>query len=453
MAVLFFRHALLPDGWARNLRMLTEAGTIVSLEPDASPMPGDERHELGLPGMPNLHSHAFQRAMAGLTQVRGPASDNFWTWRDVMYRFVGVLGPEDVQAIAAQLFVEMLESGFTRVGEFHYLHHDPAGAPYANLGEMAERIAAAAQDTQIGLTLLPAFYAHSGFGGREPEPGQRRFVNDVDRFKRLMEASRAAVAGIDGAVIGVAPHSLRAVTPEELARVVPMADGGPVHIHVAEQTREVDDCLAWSGARPLSWLLDNAAVDHRWCIVHATHATPVEIDRMARRGAVAGLCPVTEADLGDGTFAAPEFIAAGGRYGVGSDSNVRVGVADELRQLEYSQRLSRRERNVVALTEGRSTGRALYDGACRGGSQALGSVAAGLAAGAEADIVSLDISHEAFAGRSGDAVLDAWIFSAPADVVDCVWRRGRKVVAGGRHTDHDAVAARFRRTMERLLAR
>ena len=452
MTGLFFDQALLPQGWARDVSIAVDAGRIASIRSQSRTQPGDERHRIGLPGISNLHSHAFQRGMAGLAEIRGTTADSFWAWRDLMYRFVGRMTADDIEAVAAQAYVEMLEAGFTRVGEFHYIHHDVTGAPYANLGELAERIAAAAQAAGIGLTLLPVFYAHAGFGGRAPDPGQRRFVNDIDRFSRLMEASRRAVAGQQEAVVGLAPHSLRAITPEELKAVLDLAKDGPVHIHIAEQTREVDECIAWSGQRPLQWLFDHAPIDRRWCLVHATHATSAEIRAVANCGAVAGLCPVTEANLGDGTFNAPEFVEQGGVFGVGTDSNVLIGVSDELRQLEYSQRLARRVRNVMASGNTASTGRALLDGALRGGSQALGVAKSGLTEGAFADIVSLDAQNVALAGRAGDAILDSWIFGAGRSLVDCVWARGTKVVRNGRHHARETVALRFRQILQGLLA-
>jgi formimidoylglutamate deiminase len=452
VAGLFFEQALLPQGWARDVRIAVDAGRLVSVEAGASAQPNDERHRIGLPGIANLHSHAFQRGMAGLAEIRGTAADSFWTWRELMYRFVGRMTADDIEAVAAQAFVEMLEAGFTRVGEFHYIHHDLSGAPYANIGELAERIAAAVQLTGIGLTLLPVFYAHAGFGGRAPDQGQQRFINGIDGFSRLMEASRRAVARLEGAVVGLAPHSLRAVTPEELDAILDLAREGPVHIHIAEQIREVDECIAWSGQRPLQWLFDHVAVDRRWCLVHATHATVDEIARLAQSGAVAGLCPITEANLGDGTFDAPEFLKHGGAFGIGSDSNVLIGVGDELRQLEYSQRLMQRARNVMAgHAAAASTGRALFEAARKGGSQALGIASAGLTEGGFADIVSLDAQHVALAGRSGDALLDSWIFAAGRSLVDCVWAQGRKVVKDGRHHARETIARRFRHMLQGLL--
>jgi formiminoglutamate deiminase len=449
---LFFDQALLPEGWARAVRLTLADGRIERVEIGAEPESADERHAIAIPGMPNVHSHAFQRGMAGLTERGSPAGDNFWTWREVMYSFALRMTPDDIEAIAAQLFAELLEAGFTRVGEFHYLHHDVNGAPYANLAETAERIAGAARETGIGLTLLPTFYAHGGFGGAPPSPQQRRFINNLDRFAKLVEASGTAITGLDGATIGIAAHSLRAATPEELGALVAMAGSRPIHLHIAEQVKEVEDCIRWGGARPVEWLLDHAPVDRRWCLVHATHMTAAESERLARAGAVAGLCPVTEANLGDGIFDALTFFAAGGGFGIGSDSNVRLGVCDELRQLEYSQRLLHRARNLTSGSEGGSTGRTLFDGALAGGSRALGIERAGLAVGAAADLVTLDPDHLALTDRSGDDILDAFIFAGGQNAIDCVWRHGTKLVSGGRYIARNRCSARFRTAMARLLA-
>ena len=271
---LFFDHALLPVGWARDVRIGVADGAIVVGRAQARRATGAERLAgIALPGLPNLHCHAFQRGMAGLAERRGPQADSFWTWREVMYRFLARLTPDDVEAIAAFAYVEMLEAGFTTVGEFHYLHHDVDGRPYADIGEMAARIAAASAETRIGLTLLPSFYAYGGFGGAPPSPGQRRFLNDPDRFLKLVERCRAIVAGLPAARVGIAPHSLRAVTPETLRAVCQAAPDGPIHIHAAEQTKEVDECVAALGSRPVQWLIDHAGLDARWCVIHATHTT------------------------------------------------------------------------------------------------------------------------------------------------------------------------------------
>lgn len=281
MTVLHAAQGLTPTGWQADLRLTVTEGRFSTLEAGAAPQPGDTRVAVLVPGLPNLHSHAFQRGMAGLAERRGPASDTFWTWRETMYRFALRMSPDEAEAVAAQAYVEMLESGFTRVGEFHYLHHAPDGRPYGNVAEMAERIAAAAALTGLRLSLLPVLYRWSNFGGAAPNEGQRRFVSDLDLFGRLVAESRAALAALPGATLGVAPHSLRAVTPDDLSTAVALAEGGPVHIHAAEQVREVEECLAWSGARPVQWLLDNAGLDPRWCLIHATHMTPDETTRFA----------------------------------------------------------------------------------------------------------------------------------------------------------------------------
>lgn len=447
--MLWFETALLDDGWAQNVRIESTGGRISRLECDVSPSQGDERHAIAIPGLCNVHSHAFQRGMAGLAERRGPAEDDFWTWREIMYHFLDRLTPDDVEAIAGLAYVEMLESGFTRVGEFHYLHRDPSGGLYDDIAEMASRVAAAAAATNIGLTLLPVFYAHGNFGGAPPSPGQRRFLNDVDSFARLMETSARAIAALPDADLGVAPHSLRAVTPEELQAIVPLARGGPVHIHAAEQTKEVNDCLRWSGARPVEWLLDRVSVDGTWCLVHATHVTPDECARLAESGATAGLCPVTEANLGDGVFPAENYLRAKGHFGIGTDSNVRISAGEELRSLEYAQRLANRARNRWAAAPGESTGRALFDGARCGSAQSLGQSPCGVKVGASADLVSFSRDDPTLAGRKGDNILDSWIFAGAA--IDCVWRGGRKVVVAGRHKARDAIAARYRRVLSQLL--
>ncbi|QCI96579.1 formimidoylglutamate deiminase [Agrobacterium larrymoorei] len=441
------KSALLPTGWAKNVRIEISDGKIASVNENTAALPGDELLEVLVPAMPNLHSHAFQRAMAGMVETRGATEDSFWSWRMLMYRFALTMTPEQMEAVAAQLYVEMLEAGFGRVGEFHYLHHDKDGGQYANIAELAERIAAAAYGTGISLTLLPVLYAHSGFGGQMPVEGQRRFINSPDSFARLLEGCRKAVSGVRESVVGVAPHSLRAVTPEQLQFAANLAPDAPIHIHIAEQVKEVEDCIAWSGKRPVQWLLDNAEVTDRWCLIHATHMTQQETEDVAKSGAVAGLCPITEANLGDGTFPAVEFLAHGGSFGVGSDSNVLIGVGEELRQLEYSQRLAHRARNVIAPANG-STGRSLFDAAMAGGAKALGAKA-GIDTGRAADLVSLDMSAAPY--LEGDHILDGWIFGNLVKP-DRVWINGRLVVRGGRHVNREEIARRFRHTMSQLLS-
>ncbi|WP_434989919.1 formimidoylglutamate deiminase [Xanthomonas melonis] len=447
--VLWAARALLPDGWADQVRLTLAHGRVVSVQPQTPPTATDTRCQVLLPGLGNLHSHAFQRGMAGLTEVGGRSGDSFWSWRELMYRFVDRLDPDSLQAIAEQAYVEMLESGFTRVGEFHYLHHAGDGAAYAHAGEMSARIAAAAANTGIGLTLLPVFYAHSDFGGAAPSVAQRRLIHDLDGFARLLDDCTQCLKRLPDAVLGLAPHSLRAVTPSQLAALLPLTDG-PIHIHIAEQQREVDACLAWSGQRPVQWLLEHAAVDVRWCLVHATHVLASEVQAMAACGAVVGLCPITEANLGDGIFPLQAFAAAGGRFGVGSDSNVLIAAAEELRLLEYGQRLTLQARNVLAPA-GMSSGRWLFEQAGAGAAQALG-MPHGIRPGASADLLELDATHPALLARSGDALLDSWLFAARDTAVRTVWRGGRCVVRDGRHVDRARIAARFSTALRGLLA-
>lgn len=442
MTVLHAEQALLPDGWARDVEIRIEGGRIAEVRT------GVARGGYGclLPAPVNLHSHSFQRAMAGMTEHRTAGRDSFWTWRELMYRFLDRLTPEDVQAIAAFVQVEMAEAGYAAVAEFHYLHHAAGGRAYADPAEMSARIAAAAEQTGLGLTLLPVLYERGGCDGRALAGGQLRFGNDRDRFAQVMAGAGRAIAALPGdARLGVAPHSLRAVSPESLAWVPSLTDG-PIHLHIAEQVAEVDELLAHTGARPVEWLLANAPVNRRWCLIHATQMLPHETAGLAATGAVAGLCPITEANLGDGIFDGPGWMAAGGGFGVGSDSNVEITLAGELRLLEYSQRLNHRSRAVLADAE-RSTGRVLYESAVAGGAQA-GARARAIRVGDWADLMAPDMTLPDMEGRRGNAVLDAFVFARGG--VDAVWSAGRQIVAGGRHIARAPVEAAYRATMARL---
>lgn len=445
---IFASEALLPDGWGRDVRVTVEGHAITSVTRGDAAHPGDVRVEVLIPGMPNLHSHAFQRGMAGLAERRGATADSFWTWREIMYHFALTLTPEEAQAVAEMAYMEMLEAGFTRVGEFHYLHHDRDGAPYADPAEMSLRIIAAADRTGINLTHLPVFYAHSDFGGKAPGPGQRRFIHDLDRFARLMEGARAALTRpLDR--LGIAPHSLRAVTEGELAALIAVHGAGPIHIHIAEQTREVDDCLAHSNQRPVERLMAQFPVDDRWCLIHATHLIDAETQAIAASGAVVGLCPITEANLGDGLFPAGRHLSLGGRIGIGSDSNVEISVREELKMLEYGQRLFHRQRNVLSRGEG-STGGALFAATRAGGAQALGAPLPAIAAGAPADLAAL--ADRAALGGGQDRTIDRWVFGTDIAVSE-VWAGGRHLVKGGRHADHDRIVTRFGAAVRAALSR
>ncbi|MBI1219548.1 MAG: formimidoylglutamate deiminase [Rhodobacteraceae bacterium] len=450
--VLHADQALLPSGWAENVVVELAEGRITAVTPNAAPV--GNRVAVLLPAPVNLHSHAFQRAMAGLTERRGrDPKDSFWTWRQLMYRFLDRLTPEDVEAIAAFVQMEMLEAGYAAVAEFHYLHHQPGGGAYASIAEMSERIVNAAAETGIGLTLLPVLYQQGGCDGRALGPGQARFGNDINAFAALLQGAEAAVASLPGdAVLGLAPHSLRAVSRDGLAEAARMRPGAPIHLHLAEQAAEVEEVSAAYGARPTAWLLANAAVDPRWCLIHCTQMTPAETTGLAATGAVAGLCPITEASLGDGIFDGVRYLAAGGRFGIGSDSNIRIALAEELRSLEYSQRLRDRGRALLATAE-KSTGRVLYEGAVQGGAQAGGRAAGAIAPGMWADLVALDVAHVDLDGRRGDDLLDAWLFAGDDRMVAEVWSAGRHLVHEGRHLHHDTLTGRYRATLARLRVR
>ena len=451
---LFAARALLPEGWARDVLFeISATGELVAVTRSARAGAAPLAKGPVLPGMPNLHSHAFQRAMAGLAEgAPGDTpggEDSFWTWRELMYRLVARLEPAQVEAIAAQLYVEMVKAGYTAVGEFHYLHHDPEGHPYGELALMAERVIAAAAGAGIGITLLPVLYGYDGFGGRPPHDGQRRFLNDPERLLKLIEALISRHAGDPRVRIGLAPHSLRAVTPETLAAALhgleQLDRAAPVHIHIAEQLREVRDCIAWCGARPLEWLLDNAPVGARWCPIHATHMTETETRRLAETGAVVGLCPTTEANLGDGLFPAPAYLGAGGAFGIGSDSQVSVSPIEELRWLEYGQRLHLRRRNLLG------GGAKLYKQALAGGAQALARPIGRLAAGCRADLLVLDGTHPNLAGKTGDLLLEALVFAGNENPVTDVMVGGVWVVRDRHHPREAEIADAYRRAVAALL--
>ena len=450
MTPLWSPQALLPDGWARDVTVtLNTDGRIASVTPDTKPT--GHRTGILLPAPANAHSHAFQRAMAGLTERRGPdPRDTFWTWRQLMYRFLDQLTPEQVQAIAALVQMEMLEAGYATNVEFHYLHHQPGGVPYDTLSEMAQRITAAALQTGIGLTLLPVQYQYGGCDQSALGPGQIRFGNDPDRFARLVEESRAALSALPvDSTLGVAPHSLRAVSPKDIAHAHTLANGGPIHLHLAEQLKEVEEVSAAWGARPVDWLLDNVEVNEQWCLIHCTQMQPHETIALAETGAVAGLCPITESSLGDGIFDGVRWLGHNGRIAIGSDSNIRISLSEELRTLDYSQRLRDHSRAALA-TPDHSTGRRLFNAICAGGAQAAGRHSGQIAPGHWADLMTLDDNHIDLAGRSGDAILDTYIFAGDDRMVRDVWSAGRHLVQGGRHIARDQITTAYAKAMKSL---
>jgi len=457
---LFAAQAFLPQGWAESVLFeLDETGSISRVTVGAAA--GDASRAKGpvLPGMPNLHSHAFQRAMAGLAEhVESGAKReaSFWTWREVMYRFVGALTPAQAEAIAAQRYVEMLKSGYTAVGEFHYLHHGPDGRPYDDVAEMSRRTIAAAAATGIGITQLPVLYGYGGFGAQKAGEGQRRFLNDPSRLLYIVETLQKSHEDDPQVRVGVAPHSLRAVTPETLDEVTKglaaLDRSAPIHIHIAEQVKEVDDCLAWCGKRPVEQLFETSEPDKRWCLVHATHMSDDETAMLAASGAVAGLCPTTEANLGDGLFPAEDYLAAEGRWGIGSDSHISVSFIEELRLFEYGQRLATRRRNVLAgENEDSSVGARLYKQALSGGAQALGRPIGSLEEGCRADMVVLDPDHPDIAGLPAERLLDALVFAGNRNPVRDVMAGGQWVVQDGRHRDEERLQNSYLGAVKALL--
>jgi formimidoylglutamate deiminase len=447
MTVLHAKSALLPDGWAEDVTVtISDNGHISAL----TPAPADHSVDILLPAPANVHSHAFQRAMAGLTERRGSGGqDTFWTWRQLMYRFLDHLTPDDVQAITAKVQMEMLESGYAAVGEFHYLHHQPGGIPYDDPAEMSARICAAADQTGIGLTLLPVLYEQGGVDGRPLAPGQIRFGHHPEAYFLLLDLAGRALAGLPAdAVLGAAPHSLRAVTPASLAAVAAHVTG-PLHMHLAEQVAEVTEIETAYGARPVQWLLEHQPPDVRWCLIHCTQMQPGETTALAATGAVAGLCPITEGSLGDGVFDGVRWLEAGGAMAIGSDSNIRISLTEELRQLEYSQRLRDRARAVLARPGG-STARRLLDTTLAGGAQATGRHSGIIAPGYLADLVALDGTAPDLIGRSGDTLLDTWVFACGDTLVRDVWSAGRHVVRQGHHIARDAINEGYRASLTRL---
>ncbi|SAL41463.1 N-formimino-L-glutamate deiminase [Caballeronia choica] len=458
MNTLFADHARLADGWQRDVLLeWDEAGALLAVTPDSNRPPNTPR--VGGPviaGMPNLHSHAFQRAMAGLTEYRASATDTFWSWRDLMYRFAAKIGPESLAAIARWLYIEMLKAGYTSVCEFHYVHHGSAGTPYANRAELAQCVVDAAERAGIGMTMLPVLYQYSGFNEGAPRDDQRRFLNTPEQLLDLLDALRHARPENGARRYGAAPHSLRAVSGESLSTLLEGLDArfdrAPVHIHIAEQTAEVDACLAANGQRPVEWLLDRFAVDERWCLVHATHVDANECARLAASGATAGLCLTTEANLGDGIFPARDYLDAGGRIGLGSDSHIGVDWRSELRLLEYGQRLARRERNVLAsATQSRPADR-LFDASLDGGAHASGRAIGALAAGKRADWLVLDANHPGIAGHDRETWLSSIVFGEHGETpIRDVYVGGRKVIDARRHADEEEAFAHYRSALGELL--
>ena len=450
---LHFASALTAEGWQENVTLTVDAGGLIRAVESGAAEGAERISGIAVPAMPNVHSHAHQRFMQGLAERAGPAADSFWTWREVMYGFALRLSPEDLEAVAAQLYVEMLKAGFSIVGEFQYLHHQADGSPYDNPAEMSLRCLAAAEQAGIGITVLPTLYAFSGFGGQPPVPGQRRFINDTDRFLRIVDQLSIQARKNSIRRVGISPHSLRAVTPQVLGEVIAAIPAdAPIHIHVAEQVKEVQDCLAFSGLRPVEMLMQAFDLSPRWTAIHATHMTAWETEGLARSGAIAGLCPTTEANLGDGIFPAVEYMGQSGAIAIGSDSHISVSPAEDLRVLEYSQRLRDLTRNALAGGPNTSTGRTIFDAALKGGATSICQPVGAIAVGKRCDITVLDGEHPLLMGREADAVLDTWIFSGGNMLVKDVFVAGRHLVKDRAHIAEVSIARGFRAALTRLSA-
>ena len=449
----FAELALIPEGWAKNVRVtLDQTGRIGNVESGVEPNTDDQnlRKRILLPAMSNLHSHSFQRAMSGLTEKRLEKRDSFWSWRELMYSFMERLTPEQMEAISALVFMEMLECGYASVGEFHYVHHQSGGQHYENIAETSCRIINAARKTGIGLTHLPVFYMQGGLNGKKLAEGQLRFGNELEQYLRILDQTQDSLRNAPkDYFLGMAPHSLRAVSPEFLKEIVEARSSDTVHIHIAEQLKEVEEIQTHFDARPVEWLLNNIAVDSRWCLIHATHMTQEETQNLAKSGAVVGLCPITEANLGDGVFDGTELLLSGGKYGIGSDSNVRISLTEELRLLEYSQRLVRKERNVMTSKIG-SVGRALYDDSLTGGAQALARKSGSIVPGNWADLLTLDAEALTLNGCTEDEILDRWIFSGDDSLVREVWSAGRQMVVDGQHIQHNEIERKYRSVIQEI---
>lgn len=464
---VFAENALLPNGWAKNVLIeWDERGCIVSVKADshyaeAVAANGDQlitqAHHL-MPGLTNLHSHAFQRAMAGLTEFRANAEDSFWTWRDLMYRFAARITPDQLECIATHLYIEMLKAGYTGVCEFHYLHHDTNGQPFDNPAEMSLRILSAATNVGISLTHLPVLYQYAGFGSQPANVGQKRFLHRIDAYQKLLTAVSAHLS--DHQTLGIAPHSLRAVNETSLQEAILAINSlnakAPVHIHIAEQQAEVDACIQWSGQRPIEWLQQRFDVNERWCLVHATHINEQERKTLSHSGAVAGICTTTEANLGDGFFPIESYVQDSyapnfGVWGVGSDSNTSVSPVEELRWLEYGARL-RLQKRAVLCTQEQSVGDYLYRGALHGGARAAGRKAGKIAVGYMADLIQLDHGHAMFAHGDISRLLDSWIFSGHALVVQDVYVGGHQQVCKGVHRLEQVSMQNYQHALKTMLA-
>jgi len=461
---LYAENILLNDGWASKQTITIEQGVITAI--DAGMIEGAEIAQGAvIPGMVNCHSHAFQRAFAGFSEQGSEGQDSFWTWRKIMYQFLAQLTEVDAKNIAKQLYIEMLKMGYTRVAEFHYLHHDIDGSAYnskaitdksASLATMAQAIFDAAQESGIGLTLLPVLYQHSGFGEQSPSEGQKRFINSTEQFNQLVSDCFTLSEQYSNTNVGIAPHSLRAVDKTSLLSAVEhvrrLDNQAPIHIHISEQQKEVDDCLEYFGKRPVQWLLDNVELDKHWCLIHATHIDEAERKGIIAKEAIAGICPTTEANLGDGIFPTTEFLAEKGTIAIGSDSHISVNPIEELRWLEYAQRLIKQQRAILATDEHASVGQNLWQQAAMGGAQSTNSNTGCLAIGKQADLLVLDKDKTKLFANANQQLLDSMIFASQQNPVSYVMVNGIWQIKAQQHVEQVQASDNFAKLLVRLSA-
>lgn len=450
---LFAKNILLATGWQENKTLHIDNGVISNItdgqEPGAELASGAV-----IPGMVNCHSHAFQRGFAGFSEQGSASNDSFWTWRKIMYQFLDNISTEQAEVIAKQLYIEMLKAGYTRVAEFHYLHHEKDGENHQQLASMAKAIFNAAGATGIGLTLLPVMYRFSGFGPLAPNDGQKRFINSIEQFNQLVSDCFAMAKNSQNANVGIAPHSLRAVDKESLTAAVKhvrsLDEKAPVHIHISEQQKEVQDCLAHYGTRPVQWLLDNMELDQHWCLIHATHIDEQEVTGIIKTKAIAGICPTTEANLGDGIFPTTEFMAQGGQVAIGSDSHISVSAIEELRLLEYAQRLIKQQRAILATSETRSVGQNLWQHTAKAGALSTSSNTGELAVGKQADLLVLDETKTRLFANQNNFILDSMMFASQDNPIKDVMVNGHWCVLNGEHEQQNLSADEFAKVLKDL---
>ncbi len=451
MITIFAQTALLENGWANEVEIkISDHGQIQEITFDITNT-ADMSVDVLIPAPVNAHSHAFQRAMAGLTERRGPTgSDTFWTWRKLMFKFLNQLTPDHIERICAFVQMEMLEAGFATNVEFHYLHHQPGGQEYNKLSEMSDRIASATLQSGIGLTILPVLYQYGGCDKSNLTGGQIRFGNSFDQYIKLYQELSETIKYLPAdTTTGLSAHSLRAVGRNELIKISELAGDKPLHMHAAEQIAEVEEVLSIWGKRPIEWILENLPINSNWCLIHCTQMLPHETLQLSATGAVAGLCPITEANLGDGIFDGVNWLSNGGAIAIGSDSNINISLAEEIRSLEYSQRLRDKSRARLA-TEDKSTARRIFDAIVAGGAKASGRKTGIIGVGYWADLMSIKSSDINLLQAKEDSILDSFAFTNEQAFIENVWSAGRHMVKNGQHINRKYITENYIKAIKEL---